>query len=263
VAAERLLDLLLPPVCAACEQPVTRHGLVCARCFQGLNFITDPCCARCGVPFEAEATAGRCGICPACEAEPPAFRQARAAFRYDAGVRRLLLAFKHGDQPSLADVFAPHLVRAGSVMLRATPLLVPVPLHRRRLFRRRYNQAALLAQAVGALTGAPVLPDGLRRRRATPSLDDRGPAERRAIMAGAVEVRPRRAAALAGREVILIDDVMTSGATASACTEVLLRAGARSVDVLVVARVPLPGAGGPAMATPDGARDPCRRRGAQ
>ena len=213
-----------------------RQGMLCGACFGTMTFITAPLCHQCGLPFASDAQAGpRCG---SCVANPPRFSRGRSAFVYDEGVRRLLLPFKHGDRPVLARTLAPHLARAGADLLADRPLLVPVPLHRLRLMRRRYNQAALLAQAVGRITGCPVIPDLLRRVRATPSLDDRSPEERRAILAGAIAVRPRRRGAVVGRRVVLIDDVMTSGATADACAAALIDAGAAGVDVLVAARVP-------------------------
>lgn len=235
--AERALDLLLPPRCVGCEEPVLRQGALCAACFGAMTFITAPHCRRCGLPFVTDTLAA--DACEACMSNPPRFERGRAAFQYDAGVRRLLLPFKHGDRPMLARALAPHMVRAGAELLADHPLLVPVPLHRLRLIQRRYNQAALLAQAIGRLTDCPVLPDALRRMHATASLDDRSAEERRVILAGAIAARRRRIGAIAGRHVVLIDDVMTSGATADACAGALLEAGVARVDVLVAARVPL------------------------
>lgn len=180
--AERALDLLLPPRCVACEEPVLRQGMLCAACFGTMTFITAPFCDQCGLPFSSDAEASP--RCASCVAEPPVFGKSRAGFVYDEGVRRLLLPFKHGDRPTLARALAPHLARAGADLLADSPLLVPVPLHRLRLLRRRYNQAALLARAVGRISGCPVIPDLLRRVRATQSLDDRSPEERRAILGG-------------------------------------------------------------------------------
>lgn len=235
--AERALDLLLPPRCVACEEPVLRQGMLCGACFGTMTFITAPFCDQCGLPFASDAQASV--RCESCLANPPVYKKSRAGFVYDDGVRRLVLPFKHGDRPTLARALAPHLARAGADLLAGSPLLVPVPLHRLRLLRRRYNQAALLAQAVGRITGCPVIPDLLRRVRATESLDDRSPEERRALLAGAIVVRRRRLAALAGRRVVLVDDVMTTGATANACATALMGAGAARVDVLIAARVPL------------------------
>jgi ComF family protein len=235
-----VLDLLLPPRCAACDTSVLRNGQLCPRCFAATGFITQPACRRCGVPFTSAGQAGLDGTCPACQASPPAFDQAIAAFRYDAQVRRLILPFKHGDQITLAKVLARHMARAGSTLLTRTDVLVPVPLHRKRLFHRRYNQSALLAGALGRLHARAVMVDALVRTRATPSLGEMTAAERAAIVADVFVVRPKRAAALAGQRVLLIDDVMTSGATANACARALLASDVRSVDVLTAARVPDP-----------------------
>ena len=234
------LDFLLPPHCAACDARVATAGLLCASCFAATRFIGEPCCDRCGVAFSAQAEGGQARLCLDCETDPPLFRRARAALTYDEQGRRLILPFKHADKPELAHLLAPHMTRAGADLLRDADVLVPVPLHRRRLFARRYNQAALLALALGRLTGLAAIPDGLRRVRNTASLGQKTATERAQEIVDAFAVRPGRADRLAGKAVVLIDDVMTSGATANACATVLLDAGARSVDVLVAARVPSP-----------------------
>ncbi len=213
---------------------------MCAECFRRTGFITEPFCACCGVPFAHMGLAGTCGLCPTCEAAPPVFRRARAALRYDAQGRRLILPLKHADRQELAGTLAPHMVRAGAELLREADMLVPVPLHRARLFHRRYNQAALLALRVGKIAGRPCVPDALVRLRATESLGEKSAEERAAEVTGAFAVRASRATALAGKSVVLVDDVMTSGATANACASTLLGAGVTSVDVLAAARVPDP-----------------------
>jgi len=146
------------------------------------------------------------------------------------------MPFKYGDRIEVARALAPHMARAGADLLRAADLLVPVPLHRRRLLSRRYNQAALLAQALARLTGRPAVLDGLRRVRATASLGHKSGAQRRAEVAGAFQVRASRVAILTDARVLLVDDVLTSGATADACARALLDAGAARVDVLAAAR---------------------------
>lgn len=234
------LDLLLPPHCMSCDQPVDRHGLLCPDCFRAISFISDPCCRRCGVPFAAAGQAGPDRLCPSCQDRPPLFGHARAALRYDDAARRLILPFKHADRTELAAVLAGYMLRAGAVLLRTADLLVPVPVHPIRLRHRRYNQAALLARLIAARAGLPVLPDALRRVRGTAPLSGKSAEERAAELAGAIAVRTVRAPRLAGRQVLLIDDVMTSGATANACAAALLAAGATTVNVLAAARVPDP-----------------------
>jgi ComF family protein len=239
-APRDLLDLLLPPQCICCDAPVEAQGQLCASCFSLTDFITEPCCACCGVPFAAAAQGDAAAHCPACLESPPLFGRARAALRYDAQGRKLILPLKHADRPELAAMLAPRMVRAGDALLRQADLLVPVPLHRLRLFRRRYNQAALLASAIARIAAVPAMLDALVRCRVTASLDTKSAAERAAVVRDAFAIRPIRAGLLAGRSVVLIDDVMTSGATANACAAVLLAGGVRCVDVLVAARVPDP-----------------------
>lgn len=232
-----VIDLLLPPQCPTCDAIVDRPGRLCPDCFRATSFITEPCCRHCGVPFAHAALGAPDGCCPTCRADLPLFDRARAAFRYDDQARRVLLPFKHGDRVDLARALAPAMARAGAALLRDAEILVPVPLHRSRLFARRYNQAALLARAVGRIAGRPVAVDALRRLRRTESLGHLTAAQRAAEVADAFAVAPRRLALVAGRRVLLFDDVLTSGATTGACAAALRTAGARAVDVLVAARV--------------------------
>jgi len=234
------LDLLLPSFCLTCEAPVDGQHRLCAPCFRATAFITEPMCRRCGVPFASSGQLGAHRLCPRCELAPPGYGRARAALRYDAQTRRLVLPLKHADRPELADALAPMMARAGADLLTEADLLIPVPLHRARLAQRRYNQAALLAAALARRRGPGALLDGLCRLRATPALGELSAAERRILLEGVFAVRPRHADAVAGRRVLLIDDVMTSGATVEACAAALLDAGARAVDVLAAARVPDP-----------------------
>ncbi|WP_207462874.1 ComF family protein [Azospirillum sp. SYSU D00513] len=229
------LDAVLPPRCLGCGGTVDRQGGLCPACWAGLTFIAAPLCACCGLPFDF-AVEGE-SLCGACAAEPPPYGRARAVLVYDDGSRPLILGFKHGDRTHAARAFGGWLARAGAELLAETDLLVPVPLHRWRLFRRRYNQAALLAQALGRQTGIPVAPDLMERRRATPSQGGLDRSGRRRNVAGAF--RPRRGAdtLLAGKRVLLVDDVLTTGATLAECAKVLRRAGAARVEVLTLARV--------------------------
>jgi predicted amidophosphoribosyltransferase len=234
------LNLLLPPQCLTCDAEVESQGGFCPDCFVMAHLISDPCCTRCGAPFAYAAQAGPEGQCPRCAADPPPWGRARAALAYDAFSRRAILPLKHADRTDLATALAPMMLRAGRGLLADADLLVPVPLHRSRLFARRYNQSALLARAIGRLAGVAVMPDALCRVPATASLAGKDPAARAAEVAGAIAARPHRRAAIAGRRVVLVDDVLTSGATCRACTQALFAAGAAAVDVLVAARVPDP-----------------------
>jgi ComF family protein len=239
-AGRLALDLLLPPRCAACDNSVEVQGALCPVCFGKTNFIASPFCTCCGVPFASAEQGGLEGLCPRCREDVPAFRNARAALRYDEQARRLILPLKHGDRVEMAAVLAPMMARAGATLLERADMLVPVPLHRRRLFQRKYNQAAILAYAVGRLTRRPVVPDAMMRTRSTVPLEDKTSEERAREVAGSFTTRRSRLNRIKGRTVLLVDDVMTSGATAGACARALLDAGAAAVDVLVAARVPDP-----------------------
>lgn len=230
-----LVDALLPPRCLACGGAVDRQGGLCVTCWSALTFIAPPFCACCGTPFDF-AVPGET-LCGSCMAEPPPFARARAVLAYDDGSRPLVLGFKHGDRIHAADAYGAWMARAGKELLAGADLVAPVPLHRWRLFRRRYNQAALLARSVGRRAGVAVVPDLLVRRRATPTqggLDRKG---RKRNVKGAFRLRPGRGERVRGKRVVLVDDVLTTGATLAECTRVLLHAGAARVDVLTLARV--------------------------
>ena len=232
------LNLLLPPRCLTCEAGVEAPGQLCAACFRATGFVTEPCCHRCGRPFGHAGQGGRTMECWQCVAEPPPWRQARAALRYDEQARRIILPLKYGDRVEAAGALGAHMARAGAALLDEAQVLVPVPLHWRRRLQRRYNQAALLAWAIGGIGGGcTVLPDAIRRVRATQSLAGKTRRERAETVAGAFALRRSRARQIAGRGVVLVDDVLTTGATAAACATVLLAAGAAHVDLLVAARV--------------------------
>jgi ComF family protein len=238
--ARLLLDALLPGRCLNCGAIVGDQGALCTACWQRISFIGAPQCDRCGDPFEFERAAlgqAQATLCVSCMTDPPIYERARAAFRYDEASRALILRFKHADRTGAAPHFARWMARAGSSLLAEADLLVPVPLHRWRLWRRRYNQAAMLAMALAKHVNRPCMPDALERSRPTPSQGTLGRGQRARNVQGAF--RLRRPAAVAGRSVLLVDDVLTSGATIGECARILLRGGARRVDVLTLARVVL------------------------
>lgn len=231
-AAIAAFDLLLPEPCGACGTLPAPGGL-CAPCKARLPLIAAPFCRRCGAPFEPGEGGSDCARCLEL---PPPWGEARAAWRYDGGSKGLLLAFKYGDRMDHAGLIAAAMAAAGAALLARAELLVPVPLHRSRLHQRRYNQSALLVRRIARLSGRPACLDALRRVRRTAPLAELGAAERAAMLQGAITAAPRCGAALAGHRVLLVDDVLTSGATARACTAALFDAGAQSVDLLVAAR---------------------------
>jgi ComF family protein len=224
---------VLPPRCPACGAIVDGDGRFCGTCWSGLGFLGSPQCNQCGDPFSHDRGPG--ALCGGCLAEPPPWRQARAALRYEGAARSALLRFKLADREHMAAMMVPHMVRAGMGLLAPGVLLVPVPLHRWRLWRRGFNQAALLARGLAQASGALLAVDALERVRATRPSVGLGVAARAENVRGAFRVRDR--ALVSGRAVVLIDDVLTSGATASACVRTLLRGGAATVDVLTFARV--------------------------
>ncbi len=200
-----------------------------------LEFIAAPQCAACGWPFEFEVGEG--SLCVACLARRPAYGMARSALKYNDASRDLVLGFKHADKTHAAPAFVPWMMTAGRDVLSGADLLVPVPLHRLRLIARRYNQAALIAHALAKCAKVPVLPDALLRIRSTPPQGHLNAKQRRRNVRKAFAVNPKRAKQVAGKTIVLIDDVYTTGATAEECARILLKAGARAVHVLTLARV--------------------------
>ena len=230
----RAVDLIMPPRCPRCGGLVDRQGDLCGVCWTALRFLDAPVCDRCGIPLpDPEAF-----CCAACHADPPVWDRARAALRYDPASARLILAFKNGARFQAVGGFARWMARAGAPLLGECDLIVPVPLHRWRLWRRGHNQSAILARALGKLTGLPVELGLLRRVRATESQRGKGAAARaRNITMRCFAVSGAWRRRLDGRRVLLVDDVLTTGATLGACAGILKGAGADMVNALVLARV--------------------------
>jgi ComF family protein len=235
---EGATGLLLPRRCLACGTPVEGRGALCAACWPAVRFLGPPFCNACGYPFEYDP--GQGVLCGACTADPPPFDRARAVFVYDDASRGPILAFKHADRTDAAPAFARLMVQAAADLLSDVELIVPVPLHRRRLVSRRYNQSALLAHSFAAETGLPVIPDLLVRTRHTPTQGGLSAAARRRNVRGAFAVRQDNLSIVRDAHILLVDDVFTTGATADTCSVTLLRAGACAVDVLTLARVVRP-----------------------
>jgi ComF family protein len=233
-AARLALDIALPTLCVACREPVDGEG-VCPECWAKLSFIAPPFCPRLGIPFVYDPGPGLLSM--EAIADPPAYQRARAAVRYDDVARTLVHALKYQDRTDLAPAMGRWMARAGEELLDEADVLVPVPLHWRRGWSRRYNQSGALARVIERQTGVPVVRDALRRIRPTQQQIGLSRSQRATNVQGAFKVSQDMAHKVQGRRVVLIDDVLTSGATTDACARALLRARAAQVDVLVFARV--------------------------
>lgn len=233
--ATGLLDAVLPPLCLSCGAAVGAHGTLCPACWDRIDFIGAPMCAMCGLPFDYDVGPG--ALCGACTRRAPDYGLGRAVMRYDDDSRRLVLGFKHGDRTHGAPAYGTWMARAGADLLGKADVIAPVPLHWRRLWRRRYNQSALLASATSRVSGVPLMVDALTRRRPTRSQGGLSRAARQRNVRGAFMVTPGRRDRVEGRSVLLVDDVLTTGATADSCARTLTRAGAGVAGVLVLCRV--------------------------
>jgi ComF family protein len=234
-ATSRLvLDIALPTLCVSCREPVHGEG-VCAACWAKLSFIAPPFCPRLGIPFVYDP--GPELLSMEAIANPPAYQRARAAVRYDDVARTLVHALKYQDRTDLAPAMGRWMARAGKELLDEADMLVPVPLHWRRGWSRRYNQSGALARVISSQSGVRVAAEALRRVRATEQQIGLSRAQRASNVQGAFKVAADRMADIQGRRIILVDDVLTTGATADACARALLRGKAAQVDVLTFARV--------------------------
>lgn len=232
-AGRGVLDLVLPPRCLSCASPVSEPGVVCLPCWQELDFIERPFCQRLGTPFAADL--GFDLISPKAIADPPIFGRARAVARYEGTARLMVHRLKYADRLDLSATMGRWMARAGAEILHDADALVPVPLHRMRLWGRRFNQAGELAKAIGQESGVRVLHGNLVRQKATRSQVGLSSRERASNVAGAFSLRDSRA--VADKRIILVDDVMTTGSTLNSAARALKKAGAAEVDVLVFALV--------------------------
>ncbi|MFS4581595.1 ComF family protein [Phaeobacter sp. C3_T13_0] len=230
------VSLIYPPRCLACGDWVESDFGLCGTCWRDTAFVSGTCCDSCGMPLIGEDDGFRIE-CDDCIDHPRPWQKGRAALIYEGTARRLILALKHGDRTEIARPAANWLGRAAADLLTDEPLLAPVPLHWSRFLRRRYNQSDLLAREVARSEGLDYCPDLLRRTLRTPSLEGQSRRERYATLAQSISAHPKHIERLRGRTILLIDDVMTSGATLSAGSEACLDAGAKAVRVAVLARV--------------------------
>ena len=231
-----LLDFALPPRCPGCGTVTAAPHEFCLACWSRLDFLGDPCCASCALPFAFDA--GADALCGRCIAEPPAFDRMRAAVAYGEISRKVALKLKYGGRPGVAETMARFIGRhLGAAGAGEGALLAPVPLQRWRIWRRGYNQSALIASALATRAGLEARLDLIERIKATPPLRGMNPRQRAETLRGAFRVNPRHAEAVKGVTIVLVDDVYTSGATANGCAKALKRAGAARVDLLCWARV--------------------------
>lgn len=229
------LQLLYPPRCVSCGKMVDSDFGLCGYCWRETPFIDGLCCDLCGTPLPGQSDEDE--FCDDCLHTPRLWKKGRAAFLYRGNGRRLVLALKHGDRHDIARPAAIWLARAARPLLHDNLLIAPIPLHWTRMLKRRFNQSALLAQEFARLVELPYCPDLLQRFTRTDSLEGQGHDARFATVTGTIRVHRRRQHRIAGRSVLLVDDVMTSGATMTAATEACLAGGAKDVVALTLARV--------------------------
>lgn len=233
---QALLQMFYPPQCLTCDAQVATDFGLCADCWRDTPFVSGLACTKCGTPLPGDDNAQEV-LCDDCLIIARPWSKGRAALIYKENARSLVLALKHADRIDLAWPAAAWMVHAARPMLEQGMLVAPVPMHWFRFVKRRYNQAALLSGAIAKLSGLDHCPDLLLRHRSTGSQDGLSRDGRFSNMAGALSAHPRREERIAGRHILLVDDVMTSGATLAAATEACLAKGASNVSVLVMARV--------------------------
>lgn len=231
------LRILYPAQCLACEVLIDGASGLCGPCWSETPFILGTACRKCGTPLLGEAPGDENALCDDCLKIARPWRKGAAVMTYTGKARKLILSFKHGDRLDLAEPFAHWMLQKARDLVGSDTIIVPVPIPLRRLIKRRYNQAALLAGNLGRATGLTVVPDALIRTRHTPPMEGISFEDRFRLQSGAIKIHPRRGTRVAGRPVLLVDDVMTTGATLAAAADALRAGGATTVDVLTLARV--------------------------
>ena len=225
---------IYPARCMVCDTYTDAPGGLCPSCWHDTHFISGSTCTTCSAPLPGEVTGAQCDTCLSF---PPPWQRGIAVLEYEGSGRRMVLALKRHDRLDLAPALSAWLTRAAAPVLAQTDIIAPVPLHPSRLARRKFNQSAELARPMAELAGIAYIPDLLSRTRKTESQQGKDRIERQENLKAAIAPTPRHRAALAGKRVLLVDDVLTTGATLSACTEACFAAGAQNVNIVVLARV--------------------------
>lgn len=230
----KLLDLLFPPQCLNCKIRVPEHGTLCVSCWQQIRFISDPLCACCGVPFDYDI--GNGALCAGCINKTPPYSKARAIFCYDEHSNKLITSLKYADQTQLAKVYGKWLVRAEDI-IADSDIIIPVPMHYLRFVKRRFNQSALISLYLSKNIKIKTIPDAIKRIRKTKPQAGLTRSQRDKNVKNVFIIEKKYLPIIKGKNILLIDDVMTTGATINQCTKILLKAGAKRVNVLTLARV--------------------------
>jgi len=233
-SAKRLLDIIYPPHCISCGDSVSQNGTICAHCWGDINFITDPQCYICGFPFDFEALEG--SVCAGCTKNPPRFAKARSVFLYDDASRKMITSFKYNDRIENRAAYARWMARVGADMIREADFIIPVPLHFFKLLIRKYNQAALLSHELAKIVDKKVLARAIIRKKYTKTQAAFSHKGRFKNIGGAFKINPKYQQILHGKKILLVDDVITTGATADECAKVLLKAGVERVELLTLAK---------------------------
>jgi ComF family protein len=230
---QNVIDVVFPPQCLVCRKIVDAAGNLCHLCWEDINFIGAPQCEKCGLPFELDVPDGlECGNCIA---TLPKYSKARAVFQYGGKTAKLIRSFKYEDNIHASKHFAKWMMRVGAEFIVEADIIAPVPLHKRRLFKRRYNQSALLASAISRESGIKANNALLLRVKNTPPQAGLSSGQRKKNVSGAFKLNPKYENEVIGKNIILVDDVITTGSTINACTQALLNSGAIRVNVLTLA----------------------------
>lgn len=231
------LDFIIPPQCLMCRKSVQGAGYLCSDCFKKLNFITEPSCQKCGAPFPYEGMTGSDCFCMRCRNENILWQKGKAAFVYNEGIKQLILPLKYADQHNAVRFFVNSMKKYADSLITEADFIVPVPLHKKRLQQRKYNQSALLAWQLGKEAKKIVLPMAINKIKNTPPLGHFNKQDRQNILKNVFNINPKFKNMMQDKTVLLIDDVMTTGSTLNACSHILLDSGVKQINVLVIAKV--------------------------